>query len=180
MTKKKSKISQEDADLFRQMVKGTVPLEQDKVEPVPTTNKTKPTHHTQYSTNSNNNFVDSDYCPEVGANEELFYCPAGLQEKQQRKLRRGQFKIEARLDLHGKTVAQASAIVFNFLKNNRSDRSRCVLIIHGRGQRSADNKPILKSMVNSWLQNNEAVVAFCSATLADGGRGAVYVLLRKN
>jgi DNA-nicking Smr family endonuclease len=55
----------------------------------------------------------------------------------------------------------------------------CVRIVHGKGLRSGPNGPVLKQRVDQWLRRFEAVLAFVSARQADGGTGAVYVLLKK-
>jgi DNA-nicking Smr family endonuclease len=53
-----------------------------------------------------------------------------------------------------------------------------VRIVHGKGKRSGNRGPVLKHLVNHWLQRMDAVLAFGSARAVDGGSGAVYVLLR--
>ncbi|MDH5572217.1 MAG: Smr/MutS family endonuclease, partial [Gammaproteobacteria bacterium] len=57
-------------------------------------------------------------------------------------------------------------------------RIRCVRIIHGKGYGSVSQQPVLKQFVNYWLRQREDIMAFCSARQADGGTGAVYVLLK--
>jgi DNA-nicking Smr family endonuclease len=57
-------------------------------------------------------------------------------------------------------------------------RMSCVRVIHGKGRRSGPRGPVLKNVVNQWLQRNGDVLAFGSARSIDGGSGAVYVLLR--
>ena len=59
---------------------------------------------------------------------------------------------------------------------------RCVLLIHGRGRNSKDNRPVLKEQVRIWLSHgrlSRLVLAFATAPLTNGGAGAVYVLLRR-
>ena len=55
---------------------------------------------------------------------------------------------------------------------------RCVRIIHGKGYGSNNKGPIIKPLVNKWLQQRNEILAFCSARPIDGGTGAVYVLLK--
>jgi DNA-nicking Smr family endonuclease len=114
--------------------------------------------------------------PEVG--DELMFARPGLQHGVLRKLRRGQFTIGAELDLHGMTVAQARPTLAQFLHDCHQRHDRCVRIIHGKGYGSQQKLPVLKAKVNIWLQQRDEVLAFCSARLADGGTGAVYVLLK--
>jgi DNA-nicking Smr family endonuclease len=108
----------------------------------------------------------------------LSYTGNGIQKRLMLQLKRGNLPIGDRLDLHGLTVVQAHRQVMHFLQHSRASGYRCVLVIHGRGARSAGNIPILKMNVNSWLLENEDVLAFHSAQIRDGGTGAVYVLLR--
>jgi DNA-nicking Smr family endonuclease len=98
-----------------------------------------------------------------------------------RRLHRGDFSIQAHLDLHGLRVEAAHETFDGFLQNNIAAGKRTVLIIHGRGL-SSPAEPVLKSKVYHWLTTNpwqKWVVAFSSARLCDGGTGATYVLLRQ-
>ena len=79
---------------------------------------------------------------------------------------------------HGLSRAQAQQQLLKFLHLSSQNGWRCVRIIHGKGYRSPDNQPILKNSVNQWLRQHRDVLAFCSAKPADGGTGAVYVLLK--
>ena len=59
---------------------------------------------------------------------------------------------------------------------------RCVLLVHGRGTHSKDHLPVLKEALRTWLSTNRFgrhVLAFATAQPADGGAGAIYVLLRR-
>jgi DNA-nicking Smr family endonuclease len=111
--------------------------------------------------------------------EEIYYCREGLQQTVLRKLKRGQFRVSAFLDLHGMTVTIARQALAHFLQIARRDNITCVRIIHGKGNRSRHKGPILKHKVNHWLRQRDEVLAFCSARPVDGGTGAVYVLLRR-
>ena len=95
-----------------------------------------------------------------------------------KKLRKGYFSIEAELDLHGLTSREAKQHFSDFLRNCTERCLRCVHIIHGKGYRSFNNTPVLKNKLNIWLKHYPAVLAFCSANPADGGTGAVYILLK--
>jgi len=64
----------------------------------------------------------------------------------------------------------------------RQDGKRCVLVVHGRGLHSKDQRPVLKEAVVNWLGRTglrKQVLAFCTARPYDGGAGALYVLLRR-
>ena len=115
--------------------------------------------------------------PELAAGDELVYHRAGVQMTVLRKLRRGQYRVQAEIDLHGMTVAEAKQALRDFLANALHRQFRCVRIIHGKGLRSGHRGPVLKGAVSSVLRRVGAVVAYVSARQVDGGTGAVYVLL---
>jgi DNA-nicking Smr family endonuclease len=115
---------------------------------------------------------------EVETGEELLFARPGLQHGVLRKLRRGQYSHGAELDLHGMTVVIARQALALFLSECQHDGIRNVRIIHGKGNGSLRQQPILKSKVNHWLRQRNEVLAFCSARPIDGGTGALYVLLR--
>ena len=116
---------------------------------------------------------------EIETGEELLYRGAGLQDRQFRRLRRGQFRIEGELDLHGFTADAARLAVATFLTRARQAGKRCLRIIHGKGRGSRNGRPVLKTRVHFWLRQRRDVLGFSSALPADGGTGAVYVLLKK-
>jgi DNA-nicking Smr family endonuclease len=98
-----------------------------------------------------------------------------------RKLRRGMLPIDARLDLHGMRAEEARAAMTAFLRDKRTRGERCVLVIHGRGEHSI-GPAVLRGEIAAWLSQtaaSEHVAAFATAAEADGGEGAVYVLLRR-
>jgi DNA-nicking Smr family endonuclease len=99
-----------------------------------------------------------------------------------RRLRRGRLPIDARLDLHGMGVREARAQLEVFLRTMRSRGERCVLVIHGKGEHSPQGSGVLRGEIAAWLSQSSAsehIAAFATAGEADGGEGAVYVLLRR-
>jgi len=114
---------------------------------------------------------------EVEMGDELTFRRPGVQDGVLRKLRRGQYRVEAELDLHGLILEQARGELRAFLARSIASHKRCVRIIHGKGLRSGQRGPVLKKAVNLILRKTSAVVAFCSARPVDGGTGAIYVLL---
>jgi len=115
--------------------------------------------------------------PELAAGDELVYHRAGVQMSVLKKLRRGQYRVQAEIDLHGLTVVEAKQALRDFLADALHRGLRCVRIIHGKGLRSGHRGPVLKGVVSSVLRRVGAVVAYVSARQVDGGTGAVYVLL---
>ena len=116
---------------------------------------------------------------DVNPAEVLSFCREGIQKNAFKKLRSGGYRISDELDLHGATIKQAKQILVYYLQEAVQFESCCVRIIHGKGIRSGNNKPILKTHVNHWLSEHERVLAFHSAKPQDGGTGAVYVLLKR-
>lgn len=97
------------------------------------------------------------------------------------RLHRGDFSVQAHVDLHGLTVDAAREVFDAFLRESLQAGKRTVLVIHGRGL-SSPADPVLKTKVAEWLCSNrwrKWVVAFTSARMCDGGSGASYVLLRR-
>ncbi|EIC30359.1 MULTISPECIES: Smr/MutS family protein [Methylomicrobium] len=120
---------------------------------------------------------DYDLDP-VSIEDRLSYLAPGVQKSVPAKMRKGQFGLDAEIDLHGLTSEEAKRQLLIFLQRAVIDGCRCVLIIHGKGYRSPDNLPVLKNSLNLWLRQHRDVLAFCSAKPRDGGAGAVLVLLR--
>jgi DNA-nicking Smr family endonuclease len=110
--------------------------------------------------------------------DELSFKRDGIPDTVLKKLRRGEYVVDAELDLHGMNAADARNAMKDFLMNALSSHMRCIRIVHGKGRRSGPRGPVLKNLVNRWLRQIDAVVAFGSARPNDGGSGAVYVLLR--
>ena len=103
----------------------------------------------------------------------------GVDRREIRKLRKGEYPVRGRRDLHGMTRAEALASVRRFIENSRHGRHRSVCIIHGRGLHSTGNLPILKTRVREYLRSHRSVLAYTDAPVSGGSSGAVYVLLRK-
>ena len=112
--------------------------------------------------------------------DELLYKRPGIQDKVFRKLRRGNSQPPRELDLHGLTVTIAKESLSGFLKQCVNRNHRCVRIIHGKGLRSKQGRPTIKSLIGKWLQQRQEVLAYCSARQVDGGTGAIYVLIKNS
>ena len=108
---------------------------------------------------------------------ELTYLADGLRRDVLRKLRRGHWVVEDQLDLHGMNRQMAAVSVSQFLNGCKKRRLRCVRIVHGKGLGSHNREPVLKGLLRKWLLR-EAVLAFSQAPAAQGGSGAVLVLLK--
>jgi DNA-nicking Smr family endonuclease len=107
------------------------------------------------------------------------FAAPGIDRREIRKLKRGEYPVTDRRDLHGMTTTQVGASVRRFVDNSRHNGHRCICIVHGRGLHSQGNIAILKARVRECLRTDPAVLAYADAPRSDGGAGAVYVLLRK-
>jgi DNA-nicking Smr family endonuclease len=120
--------------------------------------------------------VSPDDAMESG--EELVYLREGVARQVLRKLRRGHWVVEDNLDLHGMNRVEAALSVAEFLRRCLLRRVRCARIVHGKGLGSRNREPVLKGKLRKWLSLRDEVLAFCQAPAADGGAGAVLVLLK--
>lgn len=115
----------------------------------------------------------------LAAGDVLSYRRETLSASVFQKLKRGQYSAQEELDLHGATMAQAESLLRQFLADAHAARVGCVRIIHGKGQRDGGELPILKNLVDRMLRQRADILAFHSAPAAQGGTGAVLVLLAK-
>ena len=178
----KNKNAKDDNDLFQQMMSDVKPLPSkksadnrlppEKPRPSP---KSRPSAQQKPLTG----YIAREHVPDVRPEEALFFARSGLQHRLLRQLKRGDLRPEAQLDLHGQTVAEAGTQLSHFLDDVQATGLRCICVVHGKGHRSAEGRPVLKTQINQWLRDTPAVLAFCSAQPKDGGMGAVYVLLRR-
>lgn len=171
---------EEDIALFRQTVGAIRPVKQNTV--LPTNQKPKPRplqREADQQTALEKISHSQTQIGTVAAEEKLLFKRAGMQNRTLQRLRRGQFTVDAKLDLHGMTVATATSKLAAFLTECTNTGRRCVHIIHGKGHGSKDGKPVIKNEINQWLRQRDEILAFCSARPMDGGTGAIYVLIKK-
>jgi DNA-nicking Smr family endonuclease len=108
---------------------------------------------------------------------------AGLDPRLIVRLRRGEFPLEAHLDLHGMTQPDSRQALNEFIQESARNGRRTVLVVPGRGLGSPGGRPVLKHAVVQWLSHGMLsgyVLGFVTARPTDGGAGALYVLLRRD
>ena len=106
---------------------------------------------------------------------------AGVDRRTAERLRRGRLPIEAKLDLHGMTRADAHTALAGFVQRCAGRGNRCVLVITGKGGPSGEG--VLRNDLPRWLNEppvRACVVACTPARQRHGGGGAFYLLLRRN
>jgi DNA-nicking Smr family endonuclease len=109
--------------------------------------------------------------------EHLSFRRRGIGTDVTRKLRRGDWSIQRQIDLHGLRRDDAREVLSIFIREAHQQGIRCVRVVHGKGLGSPGKAPVLKSRVHSWLVQKNEVLAFVQAKPADGGAGALVVLL---
>lgn len=171
---KKTKIDPLELSTFQEAMKGAQPLKQKEKIPIkPKVNKiiARP-----YREKEEKIFQENASLDMVHGDEFISFHHPGISHKMLRKLRKGQYNVQAMLDLHGMKVDQAEVAVEHFLYQCLHEGLRVVLIIHGKGHQTM---PVLKNKLNHWLRSFTPVLAFCSAAPSHGSRGAMYVLLKR-
>lgn len=113
----------------------------------------------------------------LDADEHMSFRRPGIGPDVTRKLRRGDWAIQREIDLHGLRTDEARNALGQFIREARKHGIRCVRVVHGKGLGSPGKTPVLKSRVHSWLVQKQEVLAFVQAKPAEGGAGALVVLL---
>lgn len=173
-------MSEDDPDLFRRAISGAKPLRtgervahpQNKPEP-----KARFSRADEKQALAESLQADIDTMERSNA-ERIRFCRDSVGRRTMRKLARGRFSVQAEIDLHGMTVAEAKPRLNDFIDHCARQGLLCVRVVHGKGLGSGHRGPVLKNSVNAWLRKWDTVLAFVSARQVDGGTGAVYVLLQ--
>jgi DNA-nicking Smr family endonuclease len=110
--------------------------------------------------------------------EHLSFRRPGIGPDVVRRLRLGHWSIQAEIDLHGLRTDEARTQLATFVREAQRRGLRCIRVVHGKGLGSPGKTPVLKGRVHSWLVQKSEVLAFVQARPADGGAGALIVLLR--
>lgn len=113
----------------------------------------------------------------LDTDEALSFRRPGMGPDVVRKLRRGGWSIQGQLDLHGLRREEARESLSQFIRDARKVGWRCVRVVHGKGLGSPGKTPVLKARVQGWLIQKNEVLAFVQARPAEGGAGALVVLL---
>ncbi len=170
-----------EAEIFRSAVGDVVPLRSPNRAEVPTKPPLPIAHQRQADDRAALKASMSDefdVTTLLDVDADLSYTRPGIGSDVVRKLRKGRWAIQDEFDLHGMRRDEARQALADFLREVTRRGLRCVRIIHGKGLGSVNKEPVLKGMVHKWLVQKDEVVAFCQAKAADGGSGALVVLLK--
>lgn len=180
---KQARQARSDADLFRQAAGTVQPLRTKAVErlelqtgkpqPVPLQRQRDEAEALGASLSD-----EFDVSTLLDTDEHLSYRAAGVGPDVTRKLRRGDWAIQAQLDLHGLRTDEARERLAEFIRTAHKQGLRCVRVVHGKGLGSPGKTPVLKGRVQGWLAQKKEVIAFVQARPAEGGAGALVVLLQ--
>lgn len=175
-------LTGEDLDLWRQVTRAARPLAGREAKPTTPTPKAPSPPSAPAKSAASARSVAAPPAPRRPAPPEL--APgtvAGIDRRTAERLKRGQLAVEATLDLHGQTQAEAHRAVEAFLARCQSAGKRCVLIITGRGHRHEDGG-VLRRNLPLWLNertNRARILAIATAQPKHGGAGALYLLLKR-
>lgn len=114
----------------------------------------------------------------LDTDDQLSFRRPGIGLDVTHKLRAGQWSIQRQLDLHGLRVDEAREALGQFIRLSHRTGIRCVRVVHGKGLGSPGRTPVLKGRVQRWLVQKKEVLAFVQARPAEGGAGALVVLLK--
>jgi DNA-nicking Smr family endonuclease len=112
---------------------------------------------------------------------------APIERRLKRDLSRGRAAIDAALDLHGLTQAEAHQALRGFLRHSQARGARLVIVVTGKGApldevHWPNERGVLKRLTPQWLREPDlrsVVLGFEEAGRSHGGSGALYVRLRR-
>lgn len=119
-----------------------------------------------------------DFSTLLDADDAMSFRREGVGTDVTRKLRQGHWSIQREIDLHGLRRDEAREALAAFIREAHRQGLRCVRVVHGKGHGSPGKAPVLKGKVQGWLIQKNEVLAFVQAKPAEGGGGALVVLLK--
>jgi len=177
-------LSDEDRRMFRQAVKAVQPIKAGQrvllpPRPQATANQLRERRALAMGREVPPPLPVSDhYAPAHTQHDAGSHVQSGYGRDLIKGLQKGKWRIEASLDLHGCTLDEARRRLDQFLDSCITHDIKCVRIVHGKGHGSRDGEAVLKQTVRRWLTQMQCVKAYTECSEADGGAGAVQVLLR--
>ncbi|MDO5506535.1 MAG: Smr/MutS family protein [Pseudoxanthomonas suwonensis] len=171
--------SLDDAALFRQAIGPVRELPTPPAPPAAPRPRPAARMAARDEAEARNEFRQAMDVDRLAAGDALGYRREHVAPKLLADLRRGRYAAQDELDLHGLDAGGAEALLRQFLRHAREQGHGCVRVVHGKGLNSPTGVPILKNLVDRVLRQRNEVLAFHSAPVAQGGTGAVLVLLKR-
>ncbi|WDE03882.1 endonuclease SmrB [Thalassomonas viridans] len=170
--KLKNALSAQEKQLFKEAIGKVKPMVQDKIRPTAKQAKKKIQLEKDKSAKQAAQFHFSDeFEPDLNSQGPMKYVRHDVDSFEAKNLRRGMYRPDLILDLHGLDQHQAKQEIAALLYASQKEHAQCVCIVHGIGSR------ILKTKVPHWLVQHPDVMAFHQAPLEWGGNGALLVLI---
>lgn len=179
MSKKDSIVREEDINLFHEAMRDVSPLPTvDRIVVRDTTASTIPHREIRHEEQVSSNALSDHVAVDLEVGDSWNFMRSGISPQTLKRLRRGYWRIQNELDLHGLTRDEARQALSVFLDRCGQQGMRCVRIIHGKGLSSRNREPVLKTRIGNWLMQRADVLAFCQAKPEHGGGGALLILLK--
>ncbi|MDT8878196.1 DNA endonuclease SmrA [Halomonas saccharevitans] len=124
--------------------------------------------------------LSTDFIDLMPPFDPLHFHRDGIQTAVVDRLRHGGYPVQASLHLLRRPLEECRRMLPPFIREAYAHDLRSVMIIHGRGREIDSPANVLRSCLAKWLQSLDEVQAFASASQADGGLGATWVMLRKS
>lgn len=189
------KLTKEEKELWGRIASTAKPMHSLRREPKAVSHPKKPSvSRTEYTftefkigQKSKPKGPSFDLKPDV--RQAVASAPLQMDHKAFGKLKRGKLSPEAKLDLHGMTLAQAHPSLVRFVTDAYASGLRLVLVITGKGKRGVDDGPIprqvgvLRHQVPQWLRQapiGPIILQVSEAHVRHGGSGAYYIYLRRH
>lgn len=170
---------QDDAALFREAIGPVRELPAPPAPPRPPPPRAVPRMAARDDAQAHDEFRRMLAADTLEAGDSLAWRRDDVPGRVLQRLRRGLYAAQDELDLHAADAARAEAMLRAFLADASRGGFGCVRIVHGKGLHSESGVPVLKNLVDRMLRQRADVLAFASAPAAQGGNGAVLVLLRR-
>ncbi|HUA34199.1 MAG TPA: Smr/MutS family protein [Candidatus Binataceae bacterium] len=177
-------VTENEEDIFRRAVEGVRPITNGRaarITPELTLNHTIVSEDAEVLAQLYDLVTGQGEFDITESDEYVEGARVGLDPRLSSRLRRGEYAMQAHIDLHGMIQPAAKDALRSFILDCVRKGLRAVLIVHGRGLGSPGGRPVLKHAVSQWLAGGLGghVLAFTTARQPDGGAGAMYVLLRR-
>lgn len=194
MSRKPRGLRQDERELWQRVAEQSVPMHPERAHPIKQAverlNKPVPSPHVQnfsIGQKARKTVSQHDLAPHI--TDHLMNSHVQMDRKAYGKMKRGKLNVEAKIDLHGMTLAQAHPALNGFIQRTHAQGKRLVLVVTGKGKAGTGTGPIperrgvLRHQIPLWLLSpplGALVIQVTPAHLKHGGEGAYYVYLRRN